>query len=399
MNGFNSASLNPRRAPEETGPFGKRNTRNTTGSARSRTRTGTPARKDNANVLEFGRLFDQYVEDEKAQKARRPAAASAPNLEAPQQVIDKVATECILYGYRDKGVEWKVIDKYERISLGQICEDYQRTDPHASPRYQHTLSGRDVVVRNLTADANRKSKRYAGGLHWIKVTFDSAEAADRACHFSPQQIDGYSIFCEIYKGSGPAQDVAILTGSAEANQYRQNQHKSRTLTTSQSTSFLLQPERSNTLPRSYTTNSLSYKSPFESSLTAESASPVSSNTVSSATATGIEQPQFTSSQENDSLTNRTPHNPDAEYMTHIPTVKRAVLRPATEALPPSLTMAERILRSIPILAWFAGGDIVGDGPIIKEDGTFDYEKTTWYWILWWWIDYVFGSDFCGVKEE
>ena len=53
MNVSDSESRNPRRPPEETGPFGRRrNARYET--ARSRTRTGTPAKKENPNVAEFG---------------------------------------------------------------------------------------------------------------------------------------------------------------------------------------------------------------------------------------------------------------------------------------------------------------------------------------------------------
>ena len=85
-------------------------------------------------------------------------------------------------------------------------------------------------------------------------------------------------------------------------------------------------------------------------------------------------------------------------MTHIPTVRRTVLRPISEALPPQPTVAERIIQSIPILSWFTG-DIVGDGPILREDGSFDHEKSNLYWRFWYMIDKMLGTDFCGLKED
>lgn len=300
---------------------------------------------------------------------------------------EKIATECILYGYKNKESEWKVIDKYERISQGMICEDYPRNDPSVANKYSQSLSGGDVVIRaNLSVDANRKSKRYAGGYHWIKVTFDSTTAADRACFFSPQDIDGYVVFCELYHGQGPAEDIPIPKGSAEAVQSPSKAH--HTLTASHSTTFLTgkEPDRS-TVPHSFTMNSLSTVADMD-----EENSQLSSATASSATATAPEQ--------NANLRHRSVSEakPESEFMTHIPTVRRAVLRPINEALPPQPTLSERVLRSIPILSWFTG-DIVGDGPQFREDGTFDHQKSNLYWRFWYMIDHMLGTDICGLKEE
>ena len=127
----------------------------------------------------------------------------------------------------------------------------------------------------------------------------------------------------------------------------------------------------------------------------EGDSQVSTGTASSATATGVEQ--------QNAVTQRRPAPPpeqqsESEFMTHIPTVRRAALRPVNEALPPQPTLNERILRSIPILSWFTGG-IVGEGPEFREDGTFDYEKSNLYWRFWYMFDQIFGTDICGFKEE
>ena len=133
----------------------------------------------------------------------------------------------------------------------------------------------------------------------------------------------------------------------------------------------------------------------------------STNTASSATATAIEQPPASLHQRRPSAQQQQQQQtqllaqepkPESEFMTHIPTVRRAKLRPLTGALPPQPTVTERVLRSIPILSWFTG-DIVGDGPQLREDGSFDYDKSNMYWRFWYMIDMILGTDMCGLKEE
>ena len=396
-----SESRNPRRPPEESGPFGKR--RNARYEhARSRTRTGTPAKRENPNVAEFGRLFAQQAEEEKTHGL--PKSSSSSSLDNPRKQTEKVATECILYGYKAKDSEWKVIDKYERISQGIICEDYPRSDPNSATQYAQLLSGGDVVIRaNLSADANRKSKRYDGGYHWIKVTFDSTTAADRACFYSPQEIDGHLVFCELYHGHGPAEDSAIPADSSVAN--RLNNRAPRTLTSTHSSAFLSSSSKDQdrfTLPRSFAMNNLSSVADVaeqeeQQSFDSSTATATSGTTAATVTATGASTGPDPSSSLHQRNVPAEP-KPESEFMTHIPTVRRTKLRPLAEALPPQPTVTERVLRSIPILSWFTG-DIVGDGPQLREDGTFDYDKSNAYWRLWYMIDKILGTDICGLKEE
>ncbi|KAJ5542597.1 hypothetical protein N7461_008600 [Penicillium sp. DV-2018c] len=414
-----SESRNPRRPPEESGPFGKRrNARYDT--ARSRTRTGTPAKRENPNVAEFGRLFSQQQQED--EKTGLPKSSSSSSLDNARKQTEKVATECILYGYKNKDSEWKVIDKYERVSQGTICEDYPRTDPTSATHYPQLLSGGDVVIRNLSADANRKSKRYAGGDHWIKITYDSTQSADRACFYSPQEIDGHLVYCELYHGQGPAEDVPI---PANAANNRIRNRAPRTLTTSHSTAFISGSSKDQdrmTLPRSFAMNNLSsipdalnedYS--FDSSTAAATSEESMTSTATSATATAP-PPSFQHGTTSSSSTwttgaSSTDQAPiqrrgtaqrgatqDNEYMTHIPTVRRTKLRPLVEALPPQPTLTERILRSIPILSWFTG-DIVGEGPILRDDGTLDLEKSGLYWRFWYAFDYYLKTDMCGLKED
>ena len=345
-------------------------------------------------------MFALQQETEKAQGggSTLPKSASATGLDSPRKQTEKVATECMIYGYRSKESEWKVIDKYERISTGFICEDYPRSDPSSSGNYSQLLSGGgDVVIRaNLSPDANRKSKRYAGGFHWIKVTFDSTESADRACFYSPQEIDGHVVFCELYNGHGPAEDIPIRIGSAASSRFASKAQRS--LTTSHSTTFLQTrtPQRLR-LPRSQGINNLAGIADADAD-TGEGDSPSgSTTTASSATATGADHNQQSVQS---TLSHRHPQqpNPESEFMTHIPTVRKTKLRPISEALPPQPTVVERVLRSIPILSWFTG-DIVGDGPQLREDGSFDYERSNVYWRFWYMVDRVLGTDICGLREE
>ncbi|KMU88477.1 hypothetical protein CIHG_06277 [Coccidioides immitis H538.4] len=346
---YKDESRNPRRPPEETGSFGKRRNARYS-STRSGTRTGTPAKRENQNVAEFGRLFALQQEEEQAQRKMLPSTASSTTIDPSRKTAAPVATECILYGYKDRTWEWKVID------------------------------------RNLSAEANKKAKRYAGGEHWIKVTFDSFTSADRACFFSPQEIDGYTVHCELYHGHGPNDDVALAKGDLEPRQ--ESLPKPYTLPPSATNNLLQGGDIDSTVfPRSF--ESVSFRR--DSQPFGDTTSQLSTTTASSATATAI-------ASENDAVRQRAPQKSQSEFMTHIPTVRRAVLRPVSEALPPQPSVGERIIRSIPILSWFSG-DIVGDGPVLKEDGSFDHEKSNLYWRFWYMVDVVLGTDLCGLKED
>ena len=396
---FGSESRNPRRPPEESGPFGRRRNSRYEHS-RSRARTGTPAKRENPNVSEFSRLFAQQQEEEKSHAhAHASKSTTSTGLDSSRSnQADNIATECVLFGYRSKDSEWKVIDKFERISQGLICEDYPRTDPNSPGGYSELLSGGDIVIRaNLTPDANRKSKRYAGGFHWIKVTFDSRAAADRAIYFSPQDIDGYYVFCRLYEDQAPGQDVALPLGSdaAAAALQLHNRNQQRPLTAPISAPMLQTTKDKDRLftPRQSLNGLID---------TEEGSSQMSTGTASSATATA--PTSATAADQSPTLLRqrRSEVKPDSkvnsEYMSRVPTVRRAQLRPMNEALPPQPTVTERFLRSIPILSWFTG-DIVGDGPQLRDDGSFDYDKSNVYWRFWYMVDRIIGTDICGLREE
>jgi len=312
-----------------------------------------------------------------------------------------------------------VISKYEKIvSPSIICEDYPREDPNlylssASPLgYSRSAV---VVHRDLSQDALRKSRVYKGGQHWIKVTFDSYEAAERACFYSPIEVDGHMVYCEMWQGHGPPSDAPILHG-AEASHLQplNGQPKARrTLSSSQSAQFLSGKDSAiagferamHTLPRSHTMPDMQYGQPNgQDEISAPSA------TASSATATELVAPPAQPAGLRSRSTPRLPSqggpsdNVSSEYMSHIPTVKKIVLRPISEALPPQPTLTERLLRTLPIVSWFVGsskgasGDVIGEGPLLKEDGTWD-PANGWYWSFWHGIDSWCGTDFCGLKDD
>ncbi len=446
---ISSSSRNPRLPPEESGPFGKNRTTRYTGSRSSRTRTGTtPVRqKENPTVAEFGRLFakEQKEEEERQSKNTLPNTSSG-DAPKPLTAPEGVATECLIYGYASKASEWKVLDKFERIvAPSYICEDYPREDPNLALTSSNVFSNSVIVHRDLTKDALRKSRVYKGGNHWIKVTFDNYQAAERACFYSPQEIEDHLVFCEMWQGRPPFSDTPLIKGSHPANEHQRNANaKLRTLTTSQTTS-LLQPgvesaiagfERATqTLPRSFTAQDVQYGQP-QPPLTSRDDTSIpspqsqSSTTASSATATAIENPHFPPQHQLSSPPNPTsalrsrsvPSLPttlesssslssSGAYMTAIPTVRKAVLRPISEALLPQPTVTTRILRHIPILSWFVattttsksigggGQDWIGDGPILTENGKWDEERNGWYWRFWRAVDRVVGTDFCGVHDD
>jgi hypothetical protein len=414
--------------------------------------------KENSAVAEFGRLFArEQAEEERRGGASKPL--SADEVAAAERPIqpEAVPTECLLYGYAGKQSEWKVLAKFEKIvSPGIICEDYPREDPNLflSSNSPLGFSRKSVVVhQNLSREAIRKSRIYHGGNHWIKITFDSYQAAERACFYSPIDIDGYMVHCEMWQGRGPAVDSPLPSGppwAADKADLLQPQlsprkgddvRRPRTLSSAQGSRMMSGKDSTmagferamNTLPRSHTMPDAQYRQPDDDHLS------FNSTTASSATATGADPapqpaqlpltPTTPTGLRSRSVphlpSQNTPHN-NSEYMTHITSVKKAVLRPISEALPPQPTFLERVLRSIPIVSYFVApapnpstavarssapgvpaataqakdgsGDVIGEGPLLKEDGSWD-PANGWYWSLWHGVDGWFGTDFCGLKDE
>ncbi|KAK5076644.1 hypothetical protein LTR51_002327 [Lithohypha guttulata] len=411
---FTSTAKNARQL-EESGPFGRnRSVRYTSSTGRrASTRQGTtPSRtKENNAVSDFSRLFAK-------EQAAYPQTVLPTDVDAVP--IESVPTECLLYGYAGKMSEWKVLSKFERaVAPGIICEDYAREDPNLFQNSNSPMGfnrSSIVVHKNLSREALEKARVYRGGNHWIKVTFDSYEAAERACFYSPLEIDGCAVHCEMWNNRGPSNDVAIPKGMDGAGELISTQ-RARTIGVMGGRASAVagfEQAMGGTLPRSHVVPATQYGQPRTTD-----DMDASSTTASSATATEAQSTSLTSPipKSTASLRSRSQPNlpsqielansptsltqsqsqPQSQFMSRAPKVRKVALRPISEALPPRQSLVERVLRSLPVVNWVlgltvpspaeqkgektGGGGLIGEGPVIQEDGSWD------------------RSDFCGLKED
>jgi hypothetical protein len=408
------------RIPEEKGPFGKARKR---GSTRAKTPTAKSA-EDNAkldNLRAIDDIFGRFKADEEKKRAlpgrisTGPAvvphqSVSAPNLMdgggllgtsfqggAPTSVAAKEPKEVMLYGF-GQDTQWAAIDYYEKVSCGTIYEEYDR-EPY-NPKFSYAFGAqRSSHLHSLSKAALKKVNAYVGGNHWIKVTFDSAEAAERACHYSPKNIQGYTVFAESYRGTGPTGGDRALRAQVGG-----------------SASLIPSP------------NTVS------SSTIGVSGASQSSTTVSSATATASipaglfsrasTVPSFASGAFPSDIDDTVHHvpapatlvqtQPSAETTSSQlqPTSRRATLRlkganvkpavflPQEKAFLPAKPRWQQTFGSLPIIGWVIGSGqgIIGDQVPRKEDGTFDSASASLYWRAWYSVDSCFGTDFCGVRD-
>ena len=381
---FHSAELNRRREPEEKGPFG----RSTRRRGFSRSKTATPARKEDAVRLENMQTEDAIFNSYKATQRSKDVAAPAkgalstidPNVVSGGITAAGEPTEVMLYGFgRDQ--QWAAIDFYEKISGGCIYEDYDRHPPHQ--RYDLSLSySRAAAQRSLSAAAKKKRNTYYGGDHWIKITFDSAEAADLACDRSPHTLHGHLVYAEPFRGMGPPNDAPIPCSNAGAQLDSQS------------------------LPRSFSTNTIP-ANPSDGSPSA------SSKTVSSATVTGeIRQAPASRSKSQPNLGAFNPFESQSSSLAtqeqtvrqrpmRIPGATRAVLLPADQAFLPTQPKYSSLIATFPIVGYFFGTKSGSAGSQVPrlEDGSFDWNNAGIYWKFFAWLDSLFGTDLCGLKAD
>ncbi|KAI4717516.1 hypothetical protein E4T48_06265 [Aureobasidium sp. EXF-10727] len=365
---FADAEIGRRREPEEKGPFGRSVRRR----GFSRSKTATPARKEDVvrqeNMQTEDFIFAKYKDELKAkdpvQPTQKPNEAQASQA-AGDAASAKEATEVILYGFGPDS-QWAAIEYYERISNGIVYEDYDRHPPHQ--RYDHSLtySRAKLAQRSLSQAALRKRNAYRGGDHWIKVTFDSPEAADLACHCSPHPIHGFLVYAEPFRGIGPPNDAAIPYSNAGA------QIDGPALPSTFSTRDTLTPtDSSNTISSATIT-----------------AAPSSSSTTNLAT---------TSSK----TTALDPTTPAQKRPMRIPGATRAVLKPADLAFAEPSKSVSSSLASWPLINLFVGtkGDVIGSAVPRTDDGAFDWKNASLYWLIFAWLDYWLGTDMCGLRGD
>lgn len=305
----------------------------------------------------------------------------------------------LIYGY---GIDhqYSALSFFEQASQGSIYEDYDR-EP-SQPRFASALSVvHSVIPRTLPQESIRKINTYQGGDHWIKVTFDSPGAAELACHASPHTISGYSVFAELWRGTGPNQDIAIAAGG----------HAPLTLTQRRVPAGRRQNSREfNSMP----SRSQAMSTGMQQQLLQDDATPLqditerslsgSTSTLgrsSSATVTGVDNQ---SESGNGSLRSRDSVLPlKQQKPLRIPTAKRAVLLDASQALLPVQPWSQRTFGRIPLIGLLFGGTtsgtVIGSQVPRTETGEFDKAVATLWWRFWYTIDCWFGTDICGLRGD
>lgn len=365
-----SGTSRSRRVVAESGSFGK-------STRRSRSRPGTPARnRENPTLAAADKLFGEWINNQAAAAPVQRKNSGMLEEAAPKRPKASSPVEVILRGYRSATQQYAAVHCYEDLA-GTILEDYPREPPASQRRYKSDL--RDTAFtrhRTLNADERAMVNRADGGQHWVKVTFESHEAADRALYASPQRVLGHLVYAELYHGRPPAKDEACPDDQFE----------------SRSTSMVGTPKRKSNMPTNFNSRLMDLSPPQSqtSSMTLETAtisnSHTSSVTVTEPTTTSIKPLEVD----------------DNTYCRRIPGARRAQLLPAEQALLPQPSVMQRLVNAIPFVKWF-GGSMIGNEVPRTETGDFDWNRASLYWKLIWWLDATFGlfggDVFCVDKDD
>lgn len=421
-----SPSLN-RKQPVEKGPFGRATNRRST----SRSKTATPATRDDLLRIENNKYQDEIFNKFKAdlediqkpqqQQGSRAAAAepalqrttsfslanprSIANIASPpapsvSSAIQQATapstlaepTEVLLYGF-GSAHQHAAIAFFESTSGGRIYEDYDRHPP--TSRFATAVSAsRSLIPRNIPRTTLRKINEYKGGDHWIKVTLDSPEAAQRACDASPHIVNGYRVSAEMWRGVPPQTDTAISASGKSAGTVAEPRRRP----TNQSQSHSTMPSR--------THSTSSFGVPFGSSMSSQDSqdTSVQSSTVNgSATTTGSE-----TLSESSATLPASSQVPTQRRSLRITNARPLALQPSSLALLPVPPWTTRAFGHLPLIGSFFGGDVshtqartsvIGSTIPRNEKGEFDWNKATLWWQICYTIDQCLGSDICGMKGD
>lgn len=405
-----------KRRPVETGPFGKSMRRK--GSSRA-TRTVTPAKKESSAVDGFLRGLEE--DQRRAELYGEGQYYASPNATLQQDNVAKTTSkephQVMLYGF-SPSTQWAAISHYESASGGMICEDYERHPPAEARRIPTTFSSPRLGPRRaLTAAEKRLSMSYKGGRSWIRVTFDSAEAAERACYFSPHAVQGHWVYAELYTDGIVPNDDEPIPLRQEDRQADTTSAIPSHIPTHRTTQSLgpaftrnTQPQQAltnTTLSRSFTTNA-AYQENTSQHPGSPSGSPsTASSATATATATGADNTallqrrsgaQGGSGSQTTALALPAPHPEHTQYMRFFPDLPRTVLRPASEAFLPQPTWTQKTLKYFEDMGLIPG-DVIGHAVPLTEAGIFDWANASFYWRICFWIDSTFGTDICGLEEE
>ncbi|TQV97953.1 hypothetical protein V2A60_006339 [Cordyceps javanica] len=401
-----------RRAVAETGSFGK-------STRRSRSRTGTPARgtKENPTLAAADKVFGDWLSKQNINSSSSSttgggggggasARKSAGQEDAaPKRTIQSTPVELTLRGYRSSAQQYAAICHYEELA-GPVLEDYPRDPPTTQRRYKSDL--RDPAYtrrRNLTPDERALVNRADGGEHWVKVTFESTEAANAAMYASPQRILGHLVYAEPYRGVPLARDEACPdTGDFFGDGVAPGMGG---LPRSQSVPANVGdagPRRMTAggfggggggggLPQSFSSRLLDLTTGPESRRTSDTLDTATLSPSRASTATAIDP--FSASTNPAGAASTTAAEPieippeDSIFCRRIPTARRARLLPAEQALLPQQSVMQRFVGAVPFINWF-GGSMIGNEVPRTETGEFDWNRASLYWKFIWWLDATFG---------
>ncbi|TGJ80168.1 hypothetical protein E0Z10_g8602 [Xylaria hypoxylon] len=384
----------------ESGSFGK-------STRRSRSRTGSaPPKREDATMQSADKVFSNYLAKQQAENAAEPSQRKSRQDESKSanQVSGSLRepVEVIIRGYASPSQQYAAINHYEQLA-GRICEDYSREPPIEARRYKSDLRDPALTRRQpLTRAEREKVNKIAGGEHWIKVTFESQEAASAALYASPQKILGHLIYVEPYRSLPPMDNAAILDVVGDVGMYedvhRSNSLRDRSRRPSQSRNGTTRNR-----PRSFQSFGIDRSgrsSPPESQAstqTLDSATvSASSATISTATVTGL-----------DVRSNENEPEPEVALLIPgrprlIPNARRIKLLPADDALRKGPSWSEKMLTLVPLLGWFSGAMIGNEVPR-TELGEFDMNKASLYWKIMYLLDLwfrLFGHELVsGDKED
>ncbi|KAM3075305.1 hypothetical protein ACMFMG_007253 [Clarireedia jacksonii] len=406
-NDGNPAAARIRRAVPETGSFGK-------STRRSRSRTGTPAAKrEDPTIAAADAIFSNYLATRTTtitesgspqRKSSLSHSLSQSNLQTSTTLasidgnagphprfVHKEPTEVILRGFKPSH-QWAAIREYERIG-GHVCEDYPRDPPLEQRKYKADLRDQAALRRRpMTLEEKAKALRFAGGEHWIKITFESAEAADMAVEASPQVILGYMIHAEYYRGAPPAKDELGETVHEANNATRTKATKKLRFNPEP---FIPSGDRrpqQSALSRSWTTPNMSQvgrNSLFEDRDRERSISPEGSRTSTQTLDTGTLSSSTLLGPVSVSSSTSTVQEAPSIYCRKIPQAQKLQLLPAEQALLPQKSFTQRVISNTPFLSWFST-DIIGNSVPRTDSGEFDWLKASFYWRLIYWIDWWLG---------
>ncbi|KAK4508125.1 hypothetical protein PRZ48_001863 [Zasmidium cellare] len=392
------------RQPPERGPFGRSMRRSRSGLSRSRSKTAEPTKREEEKVKAenmaaedavFGSLRRVGTKDDSGKRDALgevdPNAAGAQSSArlAIADTADSEPTEVLLYGFGED-LQWAAIDFYERVSNGYILEDYDRQPPGQRYDVSRTM-GRAQAQKSLSRAAIRKKNKFSGGEHWIKVTFESRQTAELAIARSPHTIRGYLVYAEPYQGRGPQKDEPVLATQAGAQITSEQLPKTFSTTAGGETGS---PNGSSTVSSATATAPTTAGQPLRSPLGAgvQNSPTASSSTLNGGAppppppaAANLAQHQATGFQ-------ATPANVAQPRRLRIDGAIPARVLPAELALAPKQPKASWT-------SWIGASEIIGSAVPRKEDGTFDWDRASLYWRLFAWLDWVLGTDLCGLKTD